>query len=166
MEMMEEFFAALFFVGGFIVLFPLVYRLILKAEEDQELKELRKTPINQSIYVRYPDHTIEKVQHHGETDVDDEDDVENALIEHLTNKLAAEPDKDVSIMLVCYATEKNLWQLRMFSVSKDSTGKLTTSTVVFGIVEFIWDDSIDNLQNPNVQLDALYALGNRIQDAV
>ena len=160
MEIIEGLFAGLFFVGGFIALFPPLYSLILKAEEDQKLKEKRKTPINQSIYVRYPDHTVEEMQVH------DVCDMEKALREHLTTKLAAEPDTDVSLMLVYWLSLDGSAYLRLYEVEQNPGGVLVLSTAVSSSIDFDGDHKIAALKNPDVQLDAICALGCRLQDAV
>ena len=164
MEIIAELFAGLFILGGFYVLFTLAYcrflDAVLDAVVDQEPKELRKTPTDQSIYVRYPDHTVEEMQVH------DVCDMEKALREHLTTKLAAEPDTDVSLMLVYWLSLDGSAYLRLYEVEQNPGGVLVLSTAASSSIDFDGDHKIAALKNPDVQLDAICALGCRLQDAV
>ena len=163
MEIIAELFAGLFILGGFYVLFTLAYcrflDAVLDAVVDQDPKELRKTPTDQSIYVRYPDHTVEEMQVH------DVCDMEKALRKHLTNKLAAAPDTDVSLMLVYWLSLDGYAKLRLYSVDPNPGGVPFFSTAVSSSIDFDWDHKIAALKNPDVQLDAICALGCRLQDA-
>lgn len=132
MEIIAELFAGLFILGGFYVLFTLAYCRILDAVVDQELKEKRKTPTDQSIYVRYPDHTVEEMQVH------DVCDMEKALREHLTTKLAAEPDTDVSTLVVCWESAEGYWKMKLFSanVPSDPAEAPILTEAASGTIEF------------------------------
>ena len=163
MEIIAELFAGLFILGGFYVLFTLAYcrilDAVLDAVVDQEPKELRKTPTDQSIYVRYPDHTVEEMR------VTDECEVQNALREHLTKKLAAAPDTDVSLMLVYWLSLDGYAKLRLYSVDPNPGGVLDLWIAVSSSIDFDWGHKLAALKNPDVQLDAICALGCRLQDA-
>ena len=136
MEIIAELFAGLFILGGFYVLFTLAYcrflDAVLDAVVDQEPKELRKTPTDQSIYVRYPDYTIEKVQ------VADGDTMEEVVRKRLTAKLTASPDMDVSTLVVCWESAESYWKLKLFSanVSSDPAEAPILTEAASGTIEF------------------------------
>lgn len=136
MEIIAELFAGLFILGGFYVLFTLAYCWILDAVVDavvdQEPKELRKTPTDQSIYVSYPDHTIEKVQ------VADGDTMEEVVRKRLTAKLTASPDMDVSTLVVCWESAEGYWKMKLFSanVPSDPAEAPILTEAASGTIEF------------------------------
>lgn len=150
----DEFYYLFLPLLAFVVVLPLVGLHEWKKERENSSSE----PI--TMYIRYPDHTVEEMQVHNVCNL------EKALKKHLTTKLATEPDTDVSQMLVYYAHEKRFWKLWLFSVSKNPAGKLTISHAIFGLVDIYWDNPIDALENPGTQLDAVCAMGYRLQDVL
>lgn len=111
------------------------------------------------MYVRYPDHTVEEMR------VADDCEVQNALRELLTSKLAAEPDTDISLMLVYWLSLDGYAYLRLYEVEQNPAGVPFFGTAVSSSIDFDGDHKIAALKNPDVQLDAICALGCRLQDA-
>ena len=138
---------------AFVVVLPLVGLHEWKKERENSFLK----PI--TMYVRYPDHTVEEMR------VADRWEVQNALREHLTKKLVAEPDTDVSLMLVYWISLDGYAYLRLYSVDPNPGGVPFFSTAVSSSIDFDWDHKIAALKNPDTQLDAIYALGCRLQDA-
>lgn len=138
---------------AFVVVLPLVGLHEWKKERENSFSK----PI--TMYVRYPDHTVEEMR------VADDCEVQNALREHLTTKLAAAPDTDVSLMLVYWLSLDGYAKLRLYSVDPNPGGVLDLWTAVSSSIDFDWGHKLAALKNPDVQLDAICALGCRLQDA-
>ena len=150
----DEFYYLFLPLLAFVVVLPLVGLHEWKKERENSSSK----PI--TMYVRYPDHTVEEMR------VTDECEVQNALRGHLTKKLAAAPDTDVSLMLVYWLSLDGYARLKLYSVDPNPGGVPYFSTAVSSSIDFDWDHKIDALKNPDVQLDAICALGCRLQDAV
>ena len=138
---------------AFVVVVPLVGLHEWKKERENSSSE----PI--TMYIRYPDHTVEEMR------VADRYEVQNALTEHLTKKLAEEPGTDVSLMLVYWLSLDGFAYLRLYSVDQNPGGVPLLWTAVTSSIDFQWDHQPPALKNPDVQLDAICALGCRLQDA-
>ena len=138
---------------AFVVVLPLVGLHEWKKERENSFSK----PI--TMYVRYPDHTVEEMR------VADDCEVQNALRKLLTSKLAAEPDTDVSLMLVYWISLDGYAYLRLYSVDQNPGGVLDLWTAVSSSIDFDWGHKLAALKNPDVQLDAICALGCRLQDA-
>ena len=141
-----------------LLAFSLSLTLVGLHEWKKERENSYSKPI--TMYIRYPDQTVEEMQVH------DVCDMEKALRKHLTNKLAAAPDTDVSLMLVYWLSLDGSAYLRLYEVEQNPGGVLVLSTAVSSSIDFDGDHKIAALKNPDVQLDAICALGCRLQDAV
>ena len=150
----DEFYYLFLPLLAFVVVLPLVGLHEWKKERENSFSK----PI--TMYIRYPDHTVEEMQVHNVCNL------ENALTKHLTNKLAAAPDTDVSLMLVYWLSLDGSAYLRLYEVEQNPGGVLVLSTAVSSSIDFDGDHKIAALKNPDVQLDAICALGCRLQDAV
>ena len=149
----DEFYCFFLPLLAFVVVLPLVGLHEWKKERENSSSK----PI--TMYVRYPDNTVEHMR------VTDECEVQNALREHLTKKLAAAPDTDVSLMLVYWLSLDGYARLRLYSVDPNPGGVLDLWTAVSSSIDFDWGHKLAALKNPDVQLDAICALGCRLQDA-
>lgn len=149
----DEFYCFFLPLLAFVVVLPLVGLHEWKKEREN------RPPEPFTMYIRYPDHTVEEMRVRNYWEVRD------ALKEHLTKKLAAEPDTDVSLMLVYGVSLDGYAYLSLYSVDPNPEGKPIPYTAVSGTIDFQWDHKIAALENPAVQLDAICALGCRLQDA-
>ena len=149
----DEFYYLLLPLLAFVVVLPLVGLHEWKKERENSSSK----PI--TMYVRYPDHTVEEMR------VADDCEVQNALRELLTSKLAAEPDTDISLMLVYWLSLDGYAYLRLYEVEQNPAGVPFFGTAVSSLIDFQWDHKIAALKNPDVQLDAICAMGSRLQDA-